>query len=453
MAAVMQTLNLGKRTMLSTGTKVAVVGLGKTGLSALRFLHRQGIECLAIDSRPNPPALEAAKSLGGIPVFTGGLRADILSWATHLLVSPGIGLDQPEIRSALERGVALLSDIDLFAEAAAAPVVAVTGSNGKSTVTTLVAEMARQAGIRVKAGGNLGVPVLDLLEQGTELYVVELSSFQLDRTRRLQPHVGVVLNICPDHMDRYPNLDSYAASKGKLFQLSKICVANADDRQVMALLQNSGCHQRLLFSLASGGGHFHLQQSADGSWLCHGDEPLLATREIQIQGRHNLANALAALALAEAAGIPMSARLKALRQFQGLAHRMQTVAEIDGVTWINDSKGTNVGATVAAISGLQAPVILLAGGDGKGADFAPLAEHPLKAAVLFGKDRERLRSSLEGATQTHVVDNLTEAVELARRLAQAGDVVLLSPACASLDQFEDYQARGRCFIEAVKSLS
>ncbi len=455
MAAVLQARSQGREMMLGAGDKVAVVGLGKTGLSALRFLHRAGIECLAVDTRDVPPGLKEAKSLEGVPVFTGGLRADMLAWATHLLVSPGIGLDQPDVRAALERGAALVSDIDLFAQAVTAPVIAVTGSNGKSTVTTLVAEMAAEAGIKAKAGGNLGTPVLDLLDDDCSLYVLELSSFQLERTRKLRPQVGGVLNISPDHLDRHENLTDYAAVKGRLFELSKICVANGDDPLVRELAKRSGSHQVLSFGVGAGFLDFGLCEVSGATWLAFHEQPLIPASDVALQGRHNLANALAALALGEAAGIPMSARLKALRQFHGLPHRMQKIAESGGVVWINDSKATNVGATVAAIQGLAGPIILLAGGEGKGADFAPLhaaSKNKVKAAILFGKDRHLLREALAGATETLLTDDLAQAVTAAGKQAKPGDTVLLSPACASLDQFENYEERGDRFMTLVRSL-
>ncbi len=456
MAAVLQVQSQSRGVMLGTGDKVAVVGLGKTGLSALRFLHRAGIECLAVDTRDAPPGLEEAKSLAGVPVFTGGLRSDMLAWATHLLVSPGIGLDQPDVRAALERGAGLISDIDLFAQAVTAPVIAVTGSNGKSTVTTLVTEMATQAGIKAKAGGNLGTPVLDMVAEDCGLYVVELSSFQLERTRKLRPQVGAILNISPDHLDRYESLADYAAVKGRLFELSKICVANGDDSRVQNLAKKSGCHQVLNFGVESGFVDFGLQVYEGETWLTFHEQKLIPGSEVALQGRHNLANALAALALGEAAGIPMPARLKALRQFQGLPHRMQKVAESGGVVWINDSKGTNVGATVAAITGLPGPVILLAGGEGKGADFTPLspvAKNKVKIAILFGHDKGKLQETLADATETILVEDLDEAVTIARQKATPGDTVLLSPACASQDQFNNYEDRGNRFIELVRSFA
>jgi len=437
--------------LLGEDPRVAVVGLGATGVSALRFLRERGVECLAVDSRPHPPGLDQVRALDGVSVFTGGFPEQLLTWATHVLVSPGVPLERREIRAALEHGAALISDIDLFAAAVSAPVVAVTGSNGKSTVTALVAEMARQAGIEVRAGGNLGPAALDLIDPRCRLYVLELSSFQLERVRRLRPLAGAVLNITPDHLDRHRDLSAYAAIKGRLLRMSRWRVVNADDRRVVQLA-GQGSERTLTFSLRSPAATWHLLPRDGKIWLARRGRALIVAGDVALAGEHNLANALAALALAETADIPLDAAHAALKTFRGLPHRMQLVARIDGVTWINDSKGTNVGATEAAIRGLEGPLILLAGGDGKGADFSPLRAcgHKIKAAILFGKDRQRLAGVLGPVTETILVEDLTAAVLAARNLALEGDTVLLSPACASLDQFADYRARGDLFEALVK---
>ncbi|MCX8048245.1 MAG: UDP-N-acetylmuramoyl-L-alanine--D-glutamate ligase [Methylohalobius sp.] len=451
---------------LDHDARVVVVGLGKTGVSALRFLCRQGIACLAIDSREQPPGLSVAQELS-VPVFTGSLRSDWLCGATHLLVSPGVELDRPEIRTALERGVALISDIDLFADQVQGPVVGVTGSNGKSTVTTLVAEMAKASGIRAVAGGNLGTPALDLLTEECELYVLELSSFQLERTRRLKLTAGAILNISPDHLDRHRDLASYAAIKGKLLQFSQVKVINGDDPLVGEMARQKGWDARsdarrseatsenrdwIRFSLTDPEADYGLVRYQGQECLACRGEPLFAASAVRLVGRHNLANALAALALAEAVGVPREGALSTLPHFAGLPHRMQRVAQIDGVDWINDSKGTNIGATEAAIAGLAGPVILLAGGDGKGADFSQLklaVAGKVRAAVLYGRDRHLIARALAEVTAIYVVEDLPQAVATARKIARAGDTVLLSPACASFDQFENYQARGECFTREV----
>ncbi len=465
---------------LGSNPRVAVVGLGDTGVSAVRFLHGLGVECLVTDSRPHPPGLEEVRKYQGVSVFTGELRADVLSWASHILVSPGLSLADTAIRSALEHGAALISDIDLFAQMAQAPVIAVTGSNGKSTVTCLVAEMARQAGLRVRAGGNLGTPALDLLDPECELYVLELSSFQLERTRRFRPDAGAVLNVSPDHLDRHPDVEEYAAIKAKLLQWSDWRVANRDDPLIVRLAEDRVTHGGLgsrrvsvsgvkgrwvekpdrwssssiqWFSLENPDADYALKYSRGEPWLARRGRPLLAVSELALSGRHNQANALAALALAEAGGVALEPSLEVLRTFTGLPHRMQEVAKIDEVLWINDSKGTNVGATEAAISGLEGPIVLLAGGVGKGADFSclrPAVAAKVKMAVLFGRDRHRLAQALEPVTRIVQVKDLETAMKVARKNARPGDTVLLSPACASLDQFENYRSRGNRFESLVR---
>ena len=472
MVAVIDNSTFHQLSFLGPHPRVAVAGLGQTGVSVVRYLHRLGVECLVTDSRHHPPGLAEVEGLDGVSVYTGELRPDVLNWATHLVVSPGLPLSTPEIRSALEHGVALLSDIDLFAGAAQAPVIGITGSNGKSTVTCLVEEMARCAGVEARAGGNLGTPALDLLDPECQLYILELSSFQLERTRYLTPLAGAVLNVSPDHLDRYPDLPTYATAKFRLLNWSQIRVANLDDPLVRGSLAGNGRSDRMSgisllgtgdprlrdaetvwFSVATSEARYSLVQRGGQEWLACEGEPLLEAGEVALSGRHNLANALAALALAEAAGIGLEPAVTALQNFRGLPHRMQVVAQIDGVSWINDSKGTNVGATEAAITGLEGPLILLAGGDGKGADFTCLRQSvsaKVKVAILFGRDRQRLAEALSPVTETVMAGNLEAAMALARERASAGDKVLLSPACASLDQFENYQVRGERFESLVR---
>lgn len=471
MVAVIDNSTFHQLSFLGPHPRVAVAGLGQTGVSVVRYLHRLGVECLVTDSRHHPPGLGQVEGLEGVSVYTGELRPDVLNWATHMVVSPGLPLSAPEIRSALEHGVALLSDIDLFASAAQAPVVAITGSNGKSTVTCLVEDMARCAGVKARAGGNLGTPALDLLDPECQLYILELSSFQLERTRRLRPLAGAVLNVSPDHLDRHPDLLAYATTKFRLLNWSRIRVGNLDDPLVRRSVasnghgdgmsrislpgsgdQRMGEAETVWFSVKSEA-RYSLVKRGGQEWLACEGEPLLEAGEVALSGRHNLANALAALALAEAADIGLEPAVTALQRFRGLPHRMQVVAEIDDVSWINDSKGTNVGATEAAITGLEGPLILLAGGDGKGADFTCLRQSvaaKVKVAILFGRDRQRLAEALSPVTETVMVENLEAAMALARRRASAGDKVLLSPACASLDQFENYQVRGERFESLVR---
>lgn len=426
--------------------RFGVVGLGQTGVSVVHYLRRRGLEVIAFDTRKAPPGLKEIERLG-LPCHLGPLSPKRLRQCTHLVISPGLPLTEPAIAEALRAGVQLVGELDLFSREAEAPIVAITGTNGKSTTTALLGEMARQGGFRVAVGGNFGTPMLDLLAEKPELYVLELSSFQLERTFHFRAEAAVVLNISPDHLDRHPTFESYAAIKGKLYFWAERQVVNLDDLWSRKLALPSKPTFTLSLETEA---DYHLENAH----LARRGRRLLARQRLLLQGRHNLTNALAALALAEQIGLPLEASLKALETFRGLPHRMERVAEKNGVLWINDSKGTNVGATMAAISGLERPVILLAGGDGKGADFSPLraiTSH-LKAAVLFGRDRAKIAEVFRDAVPTVIVETLKEAVQKAAELAERGDIVLLSPACASFDQFKNYKERGECFIEAVTAL-
>jgi UDP-N-acetylmuramoylalanine--D-glutamate ligase len=435
--------------------RTLVVGLGETGLSVARYLLRQGIEVAIVDSRENPPGLERLRSElpADVALFLGGFRSDAFARAGQLVVSPGVSLALPEIAAARDRGVAVTGDVELFAQAATAPVIAVTGSNGKSTVVTLLGAMARRAGLDVRVGGNIGTPALDLLQEcEPDLYVLELSSFQLETLQSLHPCASVVLNVCEDHLDRYAGLQAYAAAKQVIYRNAGVQVVNRDDT-VAAALADAG-HPQLGFTrLAPQGNDYGLVSHAGELWLARGDRRLLPAAAVRMAGRHNLANALAALALGEAAGLVPDAMLDTLREFQGLPHRMQLVAEQDGVRWYNDSKGTNVGATLAAIDGIGTGLVLIAGGDGKGADFSPLAvalRDNGHGAVLIGRDAPLLEQVLQGVVPLARATDMREAVRLAAAMAQPGDAVLLSPACASTDMYRNYAERGEQFIQAVQ---
>jgi UDP-N-acetylmuramoylalanine--D-glutamate ligase len=440
---------------LTPASRVLVVGLGKTGLSICRFLASRGFRLAVADSREKPPGLaELRELLPDVAVFLGGFDAAAFARATHLIVSPGVSLETPAVRQALKSGVAVFGDLDLFACVAQAPVLGITGANGKSTVTTLLGLMAKADGRKVKVGGNLGEPMLDLLGAEAELYVLELSSFQLERSSLLEAAAATVLNISPDHLDRYADMHAYAQAKRRIFRGQGLMVLNADDPAVAAMAEAG--RQCVYFSVKPGAqADYGLRVEGGEEWLMAKGKPLMRVSEVRIKGRHNLANALAATALAEAADLAPAAVVQALREFAGLDHRMQWVADVDGVAYINDSKATNVGATLAALEGVSEPVVLIAGGDGKGADFsvlAPAAKEKLRAAVLMGRDAPLLEQALTGATRLMRVDNMRQAVAAARQLAQPGDVVLLAPACASLDQYKDYQERGRIFAEVVRGL-
>lgn len=433
-----------------------VIGLGKTGLSLVRFLARQGVAVAAVDTREQPPELAVIrKEWPQVELHCGSLDTPLLQQAEVLYVSPGLALATPQIQREIARGVRISGDVDLFLQQAKAPVIAITGSNAKSTVTSLVGLMAEKAGVRVAVGGNIGTPVLDLLSDEIELYVLELSSFQLETISHLQPLAATCLNISADHLDRYSDLQHYTEVKLQVYENAKWAVINRDDTAAQPL---AVAGEQLSFGLSAPGGDnaFGLR---DG-WLARGSENLLPVSELKIPGLHNQANALAALALGTAAGLPMAAMLQALREFAGLPHRCQWVRQIYNVNWYNDSKATNIGATLAAIEGLArdtGKLVLIAGGDGKGADFSGLADavrQHCRALVLLGRDAEQMRIALAdtGVFAIRVAD-LDEAVSYAADLAHPGDSVLLAPACASIDMFKNFEQRGELFVRAVEELA
>jgi UDP-N-acetylmuramoylalanine--D-glutamate ligase len=436
-----------------------VVGLGKSGMSLVRFLARQGVRFAVADTRANPPELATLqRDYPEVEVRCGSLDVDFLSRAAELYVSPGLALATPALQEAAARGVKLSGDIELFARHAKAPIVAITGSNAKSTVTTLVGEMAKAAGKRVAVGGNLGTPALDLLADDVELYVLELSSFQLETTERLNAEVATCLNVSEDHMDRYADMPAYHLAKHRIFRGVRQVVVNRDDALSRPLIAD----QVPCWTFGLGKPDFKgfgLTEQDGEKYLTFQFEPLMPVRELKMRGAHNQSNALAALALGHAVGLPFQPMLDALRGFAGLPHRCQWVGERNGVSYYDDSKATNVGAALAAIEGLGADIdgklVLIAGGDGKGADFsalrAPVANY-CRAVVLLGRDADRVAAALGGAIPQSKVQSLEEAVRRCAELARPGDAVLLSPACASLDMFKNFEERGRLFAQAVEGL-
>ncbi|HUQ10944.1 MAG TPA: UDP-N-acetylmuramoyl-L-alanine--D-glutamate ligase [Steroidobacteraceae bacterium] len=434
-----------------------IVGMGRTGLSVARHLQRSGFSIAMTDTREAPPELEGIRALGSAVVArTGGFDAQLLERADIVVTSPGVPLDDPFFGQARARGLDIVGDIELFARAADAPVVGITGTNGKSTVTTLLGRMAERAGVRVRVGGNLGQPALDLLDRGpTDLYVLELSSFQLDTTHSLKLKAAVVLNVSADHLDRYATLRHYADSKARIYTGCETAVVNADEPEVVRMpragqrIISFGLHNSADFTLMT-------PASDKGSWLARRGSPLLPLSALKISGRHNAANALATLALGDALRLPLQPMLEELREFTGLPHRAQWVAERNGVRYINDSKGTNIGATLAAVAGFTEPLVVIAGGDGKGQDFTPLAaafRGKVRSVVLLGRDAGLIETALAGVCHTVRVNGMEDAVREAARFAQPGDTVLLSPACSSLDMFRDYAHRGSVFAAAVQELT
>lgn len=437
-----------------------VVGLGKSGMSLVRFLAKQGVSFAVADTRDNPPELATLRQdYPQVEVRCGELDVEFLCRADELYVSPGLALATPALQQAAARGVKLSGDIELFARNAKAPIVAISGSNAKSTVTTLVGEMAAAAGKRVAVGGNLGTPALDLLDDSVELYVLELSSFQLETTDQLGAEVATVLNVSEDHMDRYSGLPAYHLAKHRIFRGARQVVVNRQDALSRPLIgEGLPCWT---FGLNTPDFHgFGLREENGEKYLAFQFDNLMPVRELKIRGAHNQSNALAALALGHAVGLPFDAMLSALRTFTGLAHRCQWLRERAGVSYYDDSKATNVGAALAAIEGLGVDItgklVLIAGGDGKGADFSALRAPVVaycRVVVLLGRDAELLTKTFGDAVPLVRVKTLEDAVQCAAEWAQDGDAVLLSPACASLDMFKNFEERGRLFAHAVEALS
>ena len=447
--------------MTSTRTRVeapqvdyAVIGLGVTGLSCLRYLAARGVSVLAMDTRAAPPNLDAVhRDFPEVSVLTGALDASQLARCRRIVLSPGLSRDEPAIRAAVAAGVEVLGDIELFARVANAPVIAITGTNGKSTVTTLVARMLEADGYRVQVGGNHGTPALDLLQVvPPDCYVLELSSFQLETTYTLAPRVACILNITPDHLDRYGSFADYRAAKARVLARAERIVLNADDEATATLTTNV---KPVLFTLARpAADDYGLRDGAAGEQLVGPEGELLAADALQLVGRHNLANALAALAVCHAFGARGPALLAALASFEGLDHRAQPVAVIDGVLYINDSKATNSGAACASIRGLcqGRSGVLIAGGEPKETEFSEFADTLVEfmhTAVLIGRAAAQFERAIGGRIPTLFATDMRGAVAAAAGAARAGEIVLLSPACASFDMFANYAARGVAFRDAV----
>lgn len=436
--------------------RTVVVGLGRTGMSCARYLSARGLEFAVTDDRKTPPEAAALQQLApATEVRFGAFDEQLLEGATRVIASPGVSLREPFLQSAATRGVPIVGDIEVFAREARAPIAAITGTNGKSTVTTLVAGMAEASGKRVLAGGNLGRPALDLLDEpAPELYVLELSSFQLETTRSLRAAAAVVLNITPDHMDRYASIEEYADAKARIYQHCETAVINLDDHAVRAMPHDAA--HTLGFSLHEDpSAQYHASSRNSDVMLMRKHEPLVRMSELKIAGLHNVANALAALAMCEALNMPIEKCVDALKDFTGLPHRSQWVADVRGVRYVNDSKGTNVGATLAAVAGMPGSLVLIAGGQGKGQEFAPLARAfagKVRHVVLLGQDAKLIEATLQGVATTEFAGDMQDAVQRAFRAARAGETVLLSPACASLDMFRDYGHRGDEFAAAVRRL-
>ncbi len=432
-----------------------VVGLGKTGISCLRWLRGRGEAVRAIDTRITPPNLANVQAeFPDLEIHTGSLRLDWLESADAIVASPGVAVAEPEIAAAVAAGVPVIGDIELFANVARAPVIGITGSNGKSTVTALVGEMARAANRVAAVGGNYGTPALDLLADDVAVYVLELSSFQLETTFTLRLAGATLLNLSEDHMDRYASFADYGHAKQRIYAHCGVAVINRDDPWSGPRESFSG--QTIFFGAGESNNGFGITRHHGARWISYDGEPLLACDELRIKGTHNQLNAMAALGLGIAAGFPMDAMLHALREFPGLPHRCRFVTERHGVAWYNDSKGTNIGATAAALVGLgeniSGKVVLIAGGVGKDQDFRLLDSHVrawVRKVVLIGQDAPLIRTALSEAEKLVDADSMAQAIALCAQLAQPGDAVLLSPACASFDMYSGYDQRGNDFEQRV----
>ncbi|MEG9481400.1 UDP-N-acetylmuramoyl-L-alanine--D-glutamate ligase [Mannheimia sp. HC-2023] len=423
------------------GKTVTVIGLGTTGLSCVDFFKKKKANIQVIDTRANPAGADKLDKT--IPLHTGGLNSEWLLKSDLIVISPGLALATPEIQQAIQAGVEVVGDVELFCREAKAPIIAITGSNGKSTVTTLTAEMVKQAGLKVGMGGNIGVPVLSLLDEDYDLFVLELSSFQLETTYSLKAKAATILNISEDHMDRYDAIADYRNAKLRIYENAENIVVNGEDAQTYPeqAVKN-------LIRFAEQNAEYTMRNGV----LYAGDTAIINTNQMLINGRHNEMNALAAMALAEAANVPREGIVKALQTYGGLPHRFQAVVTNDGVRWVNDSKATNVGSTIAALNGLSVAgtLYLLLGGDGKAADFSelkPLINKPNIVCYCFGQDGNELAKLSE---QSVLVETMQEAITAIRPQLKKGDMVLLSPACASLDQFKNFEQRGDVFVSLAQ---
>lgn len=451
----MQSKELLKKNLAN---ETLVVGLGISGLAVAHYFKKKHIPFTVLDSRENPPKLEELKqACPEVAIHTGGFPPALLSQAKTIILSPGLSQTDPSIQPYLSPSTKVIGDIELFAQDVTAKVVAITGSNGKSTVTTLVGEMAKQSGLRVGVGGNLGTPALSLLEENHDLYVLELSSFQLETTYSLQPAVSTVLNICLDHMDRYQTLEQYYNSKARIFHNCNATVVNRDDQFV---LQRVPAQLPVISFGLNLPPENHFGVSFATKMLMHGATPILPLSELKLFGQHNVANVLAALSLGHSIQLPMQDMVTVLKTFTGLPHRGEWVRTRNHVQWINDSKGTNVGATQAALNGLKNSIpgkwVLIAGGIAKNADFTPLkttVQESCRAVILIGEAKEELYQLLSKSISCIQVNSMEEAVLAASKYAKSGDGVLLSPACASFDMFSNFEHRGDMFKSCVRALT
>ena len=446
--------------LIQRGGLKVVAGLGISGVSAVNFLHEKGYRVAVTDSRAVPPGHDQIPA--DVQTSFGQFDQDLLLSAEEIIISPGLDPKLPEIQAAIAKGIPVISEIQVLRRATDKPIVAITGSNAKSTVTTLIGLMAENAGKKVAVGGNLGRPALDLTKDDPELYILELSSFQLETTSNLNAEVAVVLNLSEDHLDRHGDMMGYHTAKHRIFQGVKKVVHNRDDSLTRPLVPDATPMQSFGLNAPDMNQYGVLRETDGTMWLARGRERLLKSSDMYMQGTHNVANALACLALGEAIDLPLESMLETLKTFKGLEHRCEFVKDVNGVRYYNDSKGTNIGATLAALDGLgaaievqQGKVAIILGGQGKGQDFTALRESLskfAKVAVLIGEDRPVIEKAIEGTPTLLHAESLAEAVALCQKNTQPNDVVLLSPACASFDMFSGYPQRGHQFVALVNEL-
>ncbi len=448
--------------MATTGNEnyTLVIGLGQTGTSCVRFLKNKGVAVIAVDTRTQPPGLETLQQEFPDLDFRGGaLNNELLEKAREIVISPGLSLQQPAIQAAMAAGVPVIGDITLFRRYVKKDIVAITGSNAKSTVTTLVGKLLQDAGINTVVAGNIGIPVMELLNQGVDadVYVLELSSFQLETTNNLNARVATLLNLSEDHMDRYTDMAEYAKAKQRIYEGCQVAVINKDEPWSEPLAKVGS---KLYFGAGKPENQeFGLIEKNGEIWLSLDHSPLIKASKLKIRGRHNQLNALAAIAIGHGMAVPMESMICTLEEFEGLLHRCQWVANIKGVDWFNDSKGTNVGATVAAIDGIgsdiKGKIVLIAGGEGKDADFSlmqPTVKQYVKKMILLGRDADQIAAAMDPSVEIARVRDLKEAVSLAAHEAEKNDAVVLSPACASFDMFKGFEDRGNQFMQLVHGL-
>lgn len=449
----LQTYN-PNQAIVSQYSAAAVIGLGVTGYSVVRYLRARGLQVTVFDSREEPSlASELNEQYPEVSCRFGVFFETALDGHSLVIASPGVSLKEPLLRKAKYEGAHIVGDIELFLQENNKPVVAITGSNGKSTVTTLVGDMCANAGLHTLVAGNIGLPALDVLtdSKSYDVAVLELSSFQLETTSQVPAESATILNISPDHMDRYESMGDYVLAKARILRGAKRAILPRHDEQ---LKQISNISDVLHFDLDEPNkpSDYGVKRQSHNRWLMKGDKRLMKVSEVPLVGLHNIKNVLSAFALVDFLNLPLTNLINTVKSFNGLDHRMQTIAVVDGVRWVNDSKATNVGATSTALKNLEKKVIWIAGGQGKGADFNELRSaitNNIKHVILLGEDASKIEQALDGLVSIETVGSMSQAVSLAQQIAEKNNIVLLSPACASFDMYESFEHRGQDFTACV----